>query len=77
MTRWLTPSYNYNTDINLNQIKWREEMKVKIYLDKEKTQKIYDIDLYEYLIIVNNEMFKDRWQVIEIDDTEITRKAAE
>ena len=52
-------------------------MKVKIYLDKEKTQKIYDIDLYEYLIIVNNEMFKDRWQVIEIDDTEITRKAAE
>ena len=49
-------------------------MKITIYTDKEKTQKIYDMELADYLIIVNNEMFKDHWQVIEFGDAVITRK---
>jgi hypothetical protein len=53
------------------------KMKIKIYTDKEKTQKIYDMELADYLIIVNNEMFKDQWQVIEFGDAVITRKPAE
>jgi hypothetical protein len=52
-------------------------MKIKIYLDKEKTNAIYDMELADYLVIVNNELFKDHWQVIEYGDTEITRKPAE
>ena len=52
-------------------------MKIKIYLDKEKTNAIYDMELADYLIIVNNEMFKDHWQVIEYGDIKITRKPAE
>lgn len=52
-------------------------MKIKIYLDKEKTNAIYDMELADYLIIVNNELFKDHWQVIQLDDVEITRKPAE
>jgi hypothetical protein len=52
-------------------------MKIKIYLDKEKTQAIYDMELADYLIIVNNELFKDHWQVIEYGDNEIKKKAAE
>jgi hypothetical protein len=53
------------------------KMKIKIYLDKEKTNAIYDMALEDYLIIVNNELFKDHWQVIELGDIEITRKPAE
>jgi hypothetical protein len=52
-------------------------MKITIYTDKEKTQKIYDMELADYLIIVNNTLFKDHWQVIEFGDVEIHRKAAE
>jgi hypothetical protein len=52
-------------------------MKIKIYTDKEKTNVIYDMDLADYLVIVNNEMFKDHWQVIELDDIEIIKKPAE
>ncbi len=52
-------------------------MKIKIYTDKEKTTAIYDMELADYLVIVNNELFKDHWQVIEYGDIEITRKAAE
>ena len=52
-------------------------MKIKIYLDKEKTNAIYDMELADYLIIVNNEKFKDHWQVIEFGDLVITRKPAE
>jgi hypothetical protein len=52
-------------------------MKIKIYLDKEKTNAIYDMDLADYLVIVNNELFKEHWQVIEFGDVEIHRKAAE
>jgi hypothetical protein len=48
-------------------------MKIKIYTDKEKTNAIYDMDLHDYLIIVNNELFKDHWQVIQYDDVEIRR----
>jgi hypothetical protein len=51
-------------------------MKIKIYTDKEKTNVIYDMDLADYLVIVNNEMFKDHWQVIEFGDEVITRKPA-
>ena len=53
------------------------KMKIKIYTDKEKTQAIYDMELADYLIIVNNELFKEHWQVIEYGDIEITRKPAE
>jgi hypothetical protein len=52
-------------------------MKIKIYLDKEKTKAIYDMELADYLIIVNNELFKDHWQVIEFGDTEIRREGKE
>lgn len=52
-------------------------MMIKIYSDKEKTQAIYDMELTDYLIIVNNELFKDHWQVIEYGDVEIRREAAE
>ena len=52
-------------------------MKIKIYTDKEKTNVIYYMDLADYLVIVNNEMFKDHWQVIELDDIEIIKKPAE
>lgn len=48
-------------------------MKIKIYTDKEKTQAIYDMELADYLVIVNNEMFKGHWQVIEYGDITITR----
>jgi hypothetical protein len=53
------------------------KMKIKIYLDKEKTNAIYDMDLADYLVIVNNELFKEHWQVIEFGETEINRKPAE
>jgi hypothetical protein len=53
------------------------KMKIKIYTDKEKTKTIYDMELADYLIIVNNELFKEHWQVIELGDIEITRKPAE
>ena len=53
------------------------KMKIKIYTDLEKTQAIYDMELADYLIIVNNELFKEHWQVIEYGDIEITRKPAE
>ena len=53
------------------------KMKIKIYLDKEKTNAIYDMELADYLIIVNNELFKEHWQVIEYGDFVITRKPAE
>jgi hypothetical protein len=52
-------------------------MNIKIYTDKEKTQTIYDMPLSAYLIIVNNELFKDHWQVIEYGDVEIRKEAAE
>ena len=48
-------------------------MKIKIYTDKEKTTAIYDMELADYLIIVNNELFKDHWAVIEYDDIEIKK----
>jgi hypothetical protein len=53
------------------------KMKIKIYLDKEKTNAIYDMPLADYLIIVNNEMFKDQWQVIEYGDLVITKGEVE
>ena len=53
------------------------KMKIKIYTDLEKTQAIYDMELENYLIIVNNELFKDHWQVIEYGDLVITRKTPE
>jgi hypothetical protein len=52
-------------------------MKIKIYTDLEKTQTIYDMELADYLVIVNNELFKDRWQVIELGDIVITRTTPE
>lgn len=52
-------------------------MNIKIYTDKEKTEKIYDMDLADYLIIVNNELFKDHWQVIEYGDREIRKESQE
>jgi hypothetical protein len=52
-------------------------MKIKIYLDKEKTNPIYDMELSDYLVIVNNELFKEHWQVIEVGDTIITKEQSE
>ena len=52
-------------------------MKIKIYTDKEKTNAIYDMELTDYLIIVNNELFKDHWQVIEYGDIEIRKESQE
>ena len=57
--------------------KKENKMKIKIYTDVEKTTTIYDMELADYLVIVNNELFKDQWQVIQYDDIEITRKPAE
>ena len=48
-------------------------MKIKIYIDKEKTKTIYDMELSDYLIIVNNELFKEHWQVIEYGDVVISK----
>lgn len=52
-------------------------MKIKIYTDKEKTQTVYDMELADYLIIVNNELLKDHWQVIDIGDVEIRKESQE
>jgi hypothetical protein len=49
-------------------------MKIKIYIDKEKTKAIYDMELSDYLIIVNNELFKEHWQVIEYGDIVIRKE---
>ena len=53
------------------------KMKIKIYTDVEKTKTIYDMELADYLVIVNNELFKTHWQVIEYGDLVITRKPQE
>jgi hypothetical protein len=52
-------------------------MKIKIYTDLEKTKTIYDMELADYLVIVNNELFKDHWQVIEYGDLEIKKETQE
>jgi hypothetical protein len=52
-------------------------MNIKVYIDKEKTQAIYDMELHDYLIITANELWGKHWQVIEYGDVEITREAAE
>jgi hypothetical protein len=57
--------------------KKENKMKIKIYTDVEKTNAIYDMELADYLIIVNNELFKDHWQVIEYGDLVITKGEAE
>jgi hypothetical protein len=48
-------------------------MKITIYTDKEKTQKIYDMELSDYLLITANELWKQHWQVIEYGGTEIKK----
>lgn len=52
-------------------------MNIKVYIDKEKTNAIYDMPLADYLIIVNNELFKDHWQVIEYGDIMIVKEPSE
>lgn len=52
-------------------------MMIKIYTDREKTQVLHDMPLADYLIMVNNELFKDHWQVIEYGDVEIRKEAQE
>jgi hypothetical protein len=52
-------------------------MKIKIYLDKEKTNAIYDMELADYLLITANELWGAHWQVIEFGDVEIKKEAAE
>jgi hypothetical protein len=49
-------------------------MNITIYTDKTRTQKIYDMPLSDYLIIVNNELFKEHWQVIEYGDVVIRKE---
>lgn len=48
-------------------------MNIKVYIDKERTKAIYDMELSDYLIIVNNELFKEHWQVIEYGDMVISK----
>jgi hypothetical protein len=52
-------------------------MKITVYTNKEKTEKIYDMELADYLLITANELWGKHWQVIEFGDIEITRKDAE
>ena len=52
-------------------------MKIKIYTDREKTNAIYEMELNDYLIMVNNELIKDHWQVIQYGDIEIRRESEE
>ena len=52
-------------------------MKITIYTNKEKTEKIYDMELADYLIITANELWKEHWQVIEYGDIVIKKEAAE
>jgi len=53
------------------------KMKIIIYTDKEKTQKIYDMELADYLLITANELWGAHWQVIEYGDIEIKKEATE
>jgi hypothetical protein len=48
-------------------------MKITIYKDLEKTEKLYDMELSDYLLITANELFKDHWAVIELGDIEIKK----
>lgn len=52
-------------------------MKIVIYTDLAKTQKIYDMELADYLIITANELWKEHWQVIEYGDVVITKGETE
>ena len=52
-------------------------MKITIYTDKEKTQKIYDMELSDYLLITANELWGKHWQVIEHGDIEIRKQNEE
>ena len=49
------------------------KMKITIYKDLEKTEKLYDMELSDYLLITANELFKDHWAVIELGDIEIKK----
>ena len=40
-------------------------MNIIIYSDKEKTQKLYDMKLADYLLITANELWGKHWQSIE------------
>jgi hypothetical protein len=48
-------------------------MKITIYTDKEKTNKIYDMELADYLLITANELWGAHWQVIEFGDVVIEK----
>ena len=50
---------------------------IKIYTDLAKTQVLYAMPLEDYLIMVNNELIRDHWQVIEFGDAEIRKEAQE
>jgi hypothetical protein len=52
-------------------------MKITIYTNKEKTEKIYDMELADYLIITANELWGKHWQVIEYGNIVISKEAAE
>ena len=52
-------------------------MKIVIYTNKEKTEKIYDMELSQYLLITANTLWGKHWQVIEYGDVEIKKEAAE
>jgi hypothetical protein len=52
-------------------------MKITVYTDKEKTQKIYDMELADYLLITANELWGKHWQVIEYGEVVISKKEQE
>jgi hypothetical protein len=52
-------------------------MNIIIYSDKEKTQKLYDMPLADYLLITANELWGKHWQSIEHGDIEIRKQNEE
>ena len=52
-------------------------MKITVYTNKEKTEKIYDMELSQYLLITANTLWGKHWQVIEYGDVVITKEKTE
>ena len=52
-------------------------MKITVYKDLAKTEKLYDMELSDYLLITANELWGKHWQVIEYGDVEIKKTPPE
>lgn len=49
-------------------------MKITVYTDKERTEKLYDMELADYLLITANELWGAHWQAIEYGDITISKE---